>query len=280
MGARSISIALAVILLAVVEGCGPNLSPTAIATPPALPVTVLVNQGYVAGPLLVAAPSLTDLLAMVHGIGVRPGLDECQRFQDLRPSCWLDVKDPGDSLLIAALINEPCMLTNSVSAALSSTNEISVTVINSGSCPGGIPPGPSLSLLAIPLSVLPTDEITLDLVHPGIPAHSTRMMVDLRRPLDVHTDVQARIHDVDTAINAAQQDALKRITPGQTVTFLGIGTNRWADTSLGCPIQGRAYPPADARGLVVFMRGSDQPQLAMEYHWSGSTLTFCGRVPY
>jgi hypothetical protein len=35
------------------------------------------------------------------------------------------------------------------------------------------------------------------------------MMVDLRLPLDVHTDLQTRIEAVDSAIGAAENDAVQ-----------------------------------------------------------------------
>jgi hypothetical protein len=183
--------------------------------------------------------------------------------------------------MIAALIDEPCMLTDSVNATLAAaTSEITITVINSGSCPKGLPPSPSLSLIAIPLSVLPAAEMTINLLHPGIPAHSGKMMVDLRQPLDVHSDLPARISEVIASISTSEKDASNRLPPGQAVSFLWIGSNRWTDTGLGCPVQGQAYQPTDARGFVVFLRGTDQPQMAMEYHVSGPNLAFCGRVAY
>ncbi len=261
-------------------GCVRGLMHESLASPSSIPLTVIAKQGFRAGPPLFAAPSLVDLLGLLHGVGVYPDLDECDRFRDLRDTCWLDVQDPGNSLMVAALVDEPCMLTNSITAALVTTTEIGISVANSGSCPKGEPPGPNLSLLAIPLRALPSDEITVILQHPGIPAHTAKMMVDLRQPLDIHTDVRVRATEVISSIESAERDAIQRVPPGHTVTFQRVGTNRWSDTALGCSVEGQTYQPADAKGFVVFMRGSDQPQLAMEYHVSGPTVVFCGRVAY
>jgi hypothetical protein len=167
-------------------------------------------------------------------------------------------------------------VTDSVTAALTATNEITITVVNSGRC-GGVPALPTLSLLAIPLSALPADEITVKLLHPGMPTYSAKAMVDLRQPLDIHTDLPARISDVKTAISAAERDARSRVAPGQAVSFLAVDADRWTETGLGCPVQGKAYQPADARGFVIFFSSTDQAQ-PMEYHISGANLAFCGRV--
>jgi hypothetical protein len=117
-------------------------------------------------------------------------------------------------------------------------------------------------------------------LHVGITTPIAKMLVDLRRPLNVATDMQARMNEVIAADAAATSDALDRVPPGQSVLLWSIGTSRWTDTGLGCPVQGQAYQPADARGFVVFIMGSDQPQLAIEYHVSGPNLAFCGRVAY
>lgn len=278
----------ATVLLTVVVGCGRNLLPAAVATPTSvatassIPVTELTHEGFLFGaaqPALLAAPSLADLLGLLHGVGVFPRLEECNRLPQLRAQCWLDVKDPGNSLMVAAAVEEPCMVTNSVTAALTATNEIDVTVVNSGSCgQGGMAPLPFLSLLAIPLSALPADEITIKLLHTGVATPPAKMMVDLRRPLNIYADVQTRMNEVLAAITAATNDAMNRVVFPAQFSFLAIGTDRWSDSGLGCPIPGQAYTPADARGYVVFLRESDQPLLAMEYHVFGATLVFCGRV--
>lgn len=274
----------AIALSTIVAGCGRGLAPAAVVTPPSIPVTELTQEGFLFGagqPALMAAPSLTDLLGLLHGVGVFPGLDECNRLPQVRAQCWLDVKDPGNSLMVAAAVEEPCMLTNSVTAALSATDEVTITVVNSGSCGhGGMAPLPSLSLLAIPLSALPADEITVKLTHTVVATPPAKMMVDLRRPLNIYTDAQTRSNEVLAAVKAATNDAMNRVVFPAQFSFLAIGTDRWTDMGLGCPIPGQAYTPADARGYVVFLRESDQSQLAMEYHVSGTTAVFCGRVAF
>jgi len=243
-------------------------------------MTVIANNGLVGGPMLVAAPTMSDLLGLVYGLGTLIGVDDCNRLPQVRAQCWLDVKDPGNSLLVAARIDEPCMLTLSLTAALSLSDEVTISVTNKYSCIAGMPPAPHDTLLAIPLTSLPADEITVRLVHVGITTPAAKMLVDLRRPLNVAADMTTRVNDVRAAVTAATNDAVTRVAPGQSFLLWSVGTSRWSDTSLGCPVQGHAYQPAEARGYVVFIRASDQPTLQMEYHVSGSNLAFCGRVPY
>jgi hypothetical protein len=265
-------------LVAALAGCGGGEVPS-----PSISLTKLSHEGFEGGATqLVAAPSLPDLLGLLHGVGVFPSLDECNRFRQFRAQCWLDVKDPGNSLMVAGLVDLPCKATDSTSATMSATTELTITVANSGDCGrgSGMAPLPFLSLMAIPLSALPADEITVRLLHTGVSVPVAKMMVDLRRPLNVHSDVLGLTTEVIAAHTTAMADAGTRVVyPGQ-VSLLAIGTNRWTDTALGCLIPGQKHAPSDARGYVVFLRGSDQPQLAMEYHVSGTTVAFCGRVAY
>jgi hypothetical protein len=280
MSQRLTTLVATIALLMVSFGCGHIGANNAAATPLAIPLTVITNNGFVGGPPIVAAPSLTDLRGLVHGIGANTSLDQCNRVPQVRAQCWLDVKDPGNSLLVGARLDEPCMTTQSVTAALSLPTEVTISVLHSGSCDSGWPPLPHLSLLAIPLNVLPTDEIAVRFVHVGIARPVAKMLVDLRRPLNLATDVEARMNEVIAAGAAATKDAVSQVPPGQSVSFVALGTNRWTDTSLACPVQGRSYVQADARGYVIFLRGSDQPQLEMEYHVSGANLAFCGRLSF
>jgi hypothetical protein len=271
-------------LLTVVVGCGNVPADNAVATAASIPVTVITNTGFGGGASntgIVAAPSLTDLLGLVHGLGFfYPRLDECTRVPQFRAQCWLDVKDPGNSLLVAAYVDVPCTVTQSVTAALSLPTEVTIVVVSTPACQNGgyAAPTANLSLLAIPLTLLPVDEVTVNVLHIGISVPTAKMMVDLRRPLNLATDMQARTNEFHAATTAATNDALTRVPPGQTVSFVAFGTNRWTETSLGCPVPGEAYQLADARGYVIFLRGSDQPQLDMEYHVSGTYVAFCGRV--
>jgi len=250
---------------------------------PSIAVTQVSPYGFGgSGPALLAAPSLVDLRGLVNGMGPNPGLDDCLRFQDLRATCWLDVKDPGNSLMLAAIVDEPSCQAASITATSSGRNEVTITVDNGWGCAfggGGTASSPHLSLLAIPLSALPADEITVKLVHIGLAVPLAKMMVDLRRPLNIHQDVQAVTDEVRAARSAAVNDAFSRVAPGRGFTFLAIGTNRWTDTGLGCPRPGQTNAPADARGYVVFLT-EYHPNLAMEYHVSGANVAFCGRVEY
>jgi hypothetical protein len=252
-------------------------------TQPTIAITQLSAYGFGGtGQALLAAPSLVDLLGLVYGMGSRPGLDECQRFQDLRATCWLDVKDPGNSLILAGVVDEPSCRAASITATSSGTNEVTITVDNGWGCAlggGGASSSSHLSLLAIPLTALPVDEITLKLVHTGLAVPMAKMMVDLRRPLNTHQDVQTVINEVRAASSAVVNDAFSRVAPGQGFSLLAIGTNRWTDTGLGCPRPGQPFTPADARGYVVFLT-EYHPNSAMEYRVSGANVAFCGRVAY
>jgi hypothetical protein len=288
MRLRSVSASVIVALLCVVSGCGNPVKPSVLVTPPAISIAVMAQQGPRGG-TLAAASSLVDLLGLLHGLGVDPSLDECNRFAQIPPiraACWLDVKDPGNSLMIAAVLDEPCTVTTAVSGVLS-LDEITITVVHTGSCSatpgapkGGAQPAPTLSLLSIPLSALPASEITVNLVHTGASIPVARVPVDLRQPLTIHTNVEAVRSDVVTAISSAERDAGNRIAFPAQILFLGIGTGRWTDTSLGCPVAGQSVSSADARGYVVYLRSTGQPNTALEYHASGTQLAFCGQVTY
>lgn len=284
MKSRLVSI-FSIGLLAIGIGCGRDLIPTSDATQPPIAVTMLNEQfqGFIgAGPALLAAPSLVDLLGLVHGMGYRPNLDECAAHTQFRAQCWLDIKDPGDALMVATVVDEPCMSAQSVTAALSGITDLVVTVVNPGGCRngGGSAGLPYLSLLAIPLNTLPADEVTVTVVHTGVTVPPAKVMVDLRRPLNIGTDVRARVNEVDAAKTKASNDATNRLAPGHALSFLAIGTNRWTDTSLGCPVLGHSYSAADARGYIILLKDSDPLQLPMEYHVSGANWAFCGRVAY
>src|SRR5260370_4273171 len=235
----------------------------------------MASIGGVSGPMLGEAANVAALLGLVYGLGTLFGIDDCNRLPQVRAQCWLDVKDPGTSLLGAARIDEPCMLTLSLTAALSLPDEVTISVINKNSCIAGMPPAPHDTLLAIPLTSLPADEITVRLVHVGITTPVAKMLVDLRRPLNIAADMTTRAKDVRAAVTAATNDAVTRVAPGQSFLLSSVGTSRWSDTSLGCPVQGHAYQPADARGYVLFITASDQPTLQMEHHVSGSNPASC-----
>jgi len=274
----------AAVLMGVLVGCAGVRSPSAVATPHTVPITQLSKQGFRFGayqPAVSAAPSLIDLLGLLHGVGVFPSLEECNRFPYLRPACWMDIKDPANSLMVAAFVDVPCMLTDSVTAAMSATTELTITVMSSGRC---IKPAtqslPYLTLLAVPLSAVPAEEITVRVVHSGVRLPTARTMVDLRQPLNTSTDLHGRIAEVLGALDAATNDGVKRVPPGQSLSFVAIWTSRWKDTGLGCPVHGQQVRAASTPGYVVLMKGSDQPLLAMEFHVSGPALAFCGRVPY
>ncbi len=285
MSHRLLNALCATTIVVVVTGCGRDLLPVAVATPPSISITQLnhPNQGFIGpGPALVAAPSLVDLLGLVHSLGAFPRFDDCAQYV-FRVQCWQDIKDPGNSLLLAAVVDEPCAPTQSVTAALSESVKLTITVANRAGClnGGGSAPLPYLSLVSIPLSQLPADEVTVVLVHTGVSNRTAKMMVDLRRPLNIGTDEQTRMNEVGAAVAAASDDASTRLSNPAQYSFRALGTDRWTDTSLGCPVPGHSYAPADARGYVLFFSVWDrQPQLDMEYHVSGHTLAFCGRVAY
>lgn len=267
----------------IVLSCGRGFAPSAPTTPTPieLPVTILSAPGFDGGmyfPDLVAAPSLVDLLGLVHAVGAHPSFDDCIRVPGLRSECWLDVKDPGDTLLIGAILAAGCTNTDSVSAQLSDPKSVTIIATHSGGCGrGGAAGSPEMTLLGIPLAALSPTEIRITLTHVGASAPSSDTVVDLRRPLDLATDARSRMNETIAAITLAGDDAIRRVGNAQ-ISFAGVGTDRWNDTALGCPTPGRTYKPTTAQGYVVFLRRSDQPQSRMEYHVSASTQVFCGLV--
>ena len=131
-------------LLAVLASCGrgPQSGAQTSPTPTQLPVTVLSHTGPLYAryyPNLFAAPSLVDLQGMVFAIGTNPNLDDCRRSkaQIMKSQCWLDIKDPGNSMLIAAYVDVPCSQSD-LSATLSAPNEVTLTVSDHA---GPFPPG-------------------------------------------------------------------------------------------------------------------------------------------
>ena len=293
---------MSLVLVTVLVGCGNPSEPHAHTSPTATPLAVAVlshvGPHYLgAYPNLFAAPSLIDIQSLIFAIGSNPNLDDCRRSpaKIMKSQCWLDVKDPGNAMLIGALVEVPCAESH-FSATLSALDEITIVVIDRaspytpgfipsgapspkpGACAKGFTPAWTLSLLAIPFSALPADELTIKVVHPALDIPVSKTMVDLRRPLNISTDLSARIAEVRAAINLAFQDALTRVTPGQSVGVVALGTQRWPDTGLGCPVAGQQYAAITSMGYLVLLKGSDQPSLLMEYHASGNTLRFCGRT--
>jgi hypothetical protein len=284
-----------IVVLAASLAC--NQTASVSKTPPVKPqisISTLYRGGFLANRMVLAATSMPDLLGLVYSMHSQPTFDDCYRWIQLqapiRKDCWADVKDPGNSLLIAAQVIEACLSTNSITGIISATNTLTITVVSSGQCaPGsGMQAAPSLSLLSIPLDQLPADEVRINLLHtylhgsfhflPELAAQWT--VVDLRHPLDVHNDVQVRMAEVGSSIGAAEADALNRLRPDQTPYPEVVGTARWIDGSLGCPDPGQTYEARDARGFVILLSWFGQPSnSAFEYHISARTVVYCGQVP-
>lgn len=301
---RTTRAAALLILLALLGGCGklPQGNAQTSPTGSTLPFTILSHVGprYLgAYPNLFAAPSLLDLEALVFAVGTNPNLEDCRgsRAPIMKSQCWLDMKDPGNSMLIAAYVDLPCSQSD-LSATLSAPNEVTLTVTDyagpfppgflassapspkPGDCPKSMPSPAMLSLLAIPITSLPADELTIKLVHPLADVAVGRTMVDMKSPLHISGGaLDAQIAVAQTALSLASADALKRVSPGQSTRFLLFGTGRWPDTSLGCPVSGQNYNAVESTGYIVLLKPTDQPSKVMEYHISGSLATFCGLQP-
>ncbi|MHB8613997.1 MAG: hypothetical protein ACYDAL_16470 [Candidatus Dormibacteraceae bacterium] len=263
-----------------------------------MPLNVLSHSGplYTRDyPDLFAAPSLIDLQGLIYGLGSNPRLSDCQRSQEIRRQCWLDIADPGGAVLVAAYIDIPCAQ-STASATLSGPDEITITVVDQavpvppgflptaapspkpGECPKGAPRPATLSLLDIPFTAVPADELTIEVVHPALQIPIAKTVVDLKDPLNISRNLNARIAEVRAATEHAFQDAMTRVQPGASVGFLELGTQQWPDTRLGCPVVGGQYAAVASVGYVVLLKGSDQPSLAIEYHESGNLQQYCGRV--
>ncbi len=292
--------AISFILMAQLVGCAGFRGSSAQGSPAASPVSVsiLSHQGALVVrdyPSLFAAPSLIDLQGLVFGLGSNPRLSDCQQARVLRGGCWLDITDPGNAMLIAAYVEVPCAQTE-LSAAITAPDEVTITAVDGavavppgflpssapslkpGECPKGAGAAPMLSLLAIPLSSLPATELTLKVDHVGIQIAEAKTKVDLQRPLNISRNLDARIAEVRAATQLALQDAMTKVPAGKSVGFRAIGTGRWTDTGLGCPVAGQQYSAITAPGFWVMLESSDQPTMALEYHLAGGVEAFCGRV--
>jgi hypothetical protein len=235
-----------------------------------------------------------DLQSLIFAIGTYPNLSDCRqsRATAMKSECWLDVKDPGNVVLIGALVELPCA-ENHFSATLSAPDEITITAIHRaapyppgflpsgapspqpGFCAKGLTPVWTLSLLAIPLSRLPKGEVTIRLVHPAVKISASKTAVDLKPPLHLSTNLDGAIGQVGAALNLATEDARSRVGPGQSASLVWLGTDRWPDTSLGCPVSGQQYEPVPSTGYVVVLKGTDSSP-ANEYHVSGTLERYCG----
>lgn len=260
-----------------------------------LPVTVLSKIGpNLAGGRqnLFAAPALVDLQGLAFGYWSNPNFYDCRRSQApfFRNMCWLDIKDPGNAMLVGAYVDDLCA-DSTFSATLSAPHEVTITVayrptprppflqgpaqsLKPGQCPQE-PTQALLSLLAIPLTALPADELTIKLVHPGVDLPAWKTMVDLKRPLNISNDLDSAIGRVGAALKLASSDAASRASLGGSASILWFGTGRWPDTGLGCPVSGQRYEAVTSMGYVIVMKGADQSS-ATEYHVSRNLLRFCG----
>lgn len=109
--------------------CSPTTAhgPTGIFTPsplPALgiPVSVL-GTGFLASHAVLAAPSMSDLLGLVHGVRMEPEFDQCnepaQFHSGIPRACGTDIHDPGDALLISATVLQACVRPRSITGSAS-----------------------------------------------------------------------------------------------------------------------------------------------------------------
>jgi len=269
-------------------------------TPTLVPVTILSHDGFLVQPNypgVLAAPSLLGLRGLVHGIGSDPRLDMCRTLPALKGQCWLDIKDPGNALFVAAYVEAPCA-ENSLQAALTGSAEITITATaaaapdprhpglatSPGQCAGAMPSA-ERSLLSIPLSAVPSGQVVVKVVHSGASIAAESTTVDLASPLNVSTDLDAKVVEVQTSINEAFQDALSapgtanaKVRPGASVSLHSFGTARWDSTDLGCPSPGKQSIPTTETGYTIGLVSSDQPSTVFEYHISGNLMSFCGRI--
>jgi hypothetical protein len=209
----------------------------------------------------------------------------------MRKACWLDIKDPGNAMLIAAYVDDVCA-SSTFSAALSAPDELTITVTYiptppplrfypspmAPPKPGACPQDPTqelLSLLAIPLTALPPEELTVKLVHPAVDIPAERTVVDLKHPLNTSSNADDAMGRVTAALDRASADAQSRLGPGYWTTLGWFGPGRWPDSSLGCPVSGQRYDPGTFLGFIVVFRAGGQPS-AMEYHVTEHLLRFCG----
>jgi hypothetical protein len=190
------------------------------------------------------------------------------------------VVDPGNVLLVAAEVHVPCHYTESITASVWATSpEVDIAVVNPGQCLGqGTALIPVMSLLAIPRASLPSTEVTVALSHTGASLPRATTIADLREPVMKSESVATRAAEVSRAIQAAREDALRRVSYPLQFVLRTVGFQRWSDTSLGCPKAGQSHEPGQEAGYVIAFQESDANASLLEYHATASNLAFCGVV--
>lgn len=82
--------------------------------------------------------------------------------------------------------------------------------------------------------------------------------------------------ETDPRVQAALRDAAGRagIVP-TTVVVAGYAEVTWSDGSLGCPVEGQAYPQALVEGELLLLRAD---QRVLSYHsGGGGPFEYCAR---
>src|SRR4029077_13971996 len=128
-----------------------------------VPVKVVSEEGPVlASAVLLAATRVSRLKELAWASGSDPSPLDCARFPALAASCWTKVTEETQKLFIAVYAYVACT-TTSISASLISERELQLQVTNSGRCrPGeGTLPQPELSLLSVPIALLPAGLLTV-----------------------------------------------------------------------------------------------------------------------
>jgi hypothetical protein len=143
-------------------------------------------------------------------------------------------------------------------------------------------------LVTIPLKNLPATVLTLKLNSPPDYAGDInwpttyRTVVDLASPPRTAPSIAVEAIQGEQAIVATEQaveKSLHRERYSDSWYLNGIGMQRWADTSLGCPSKGVQPVAKQISGYVVivtvrsWLQGN--PDLTYEYHSGDGRLVYC-----
>ncbi len=142
-------------------------------------------------PPVLASISLTELASLVQAVPAQPTFDECghPRYAWERKAwCWDISTVPSNSLLLAVLLSPHggCVYGTLKGAALS-VRTLTVNDKLAGSFGGLSPNCPSsgYSLAAIPLSRLPTGNVTVVIHYLGVPANCGCSYPDARATVNL-----------------------------------------------------------------------------------------------
>ncbi len=262
--------------------CGAK-TPPPMAVQPTVAATVLTPLGpaTVYGDFF-AARSITNLKAMVFAFGGNPSLADCSvAARNNLTWCWSNLTIPTSAqLLVAAVLLDSCRTFDGLSVSAPTTSQLLITIAHgSKNCPvQAALSAPHLSLIALSGS-LPTTLSSVVATHtyPDGPSKSTHQVpVSMAVPTTATADLASLTSSITGHIHSIYESLVGSPAP-TVITPAAIGEGTWQDSSLGCPVGGKAYLPGPFVGYVI--RFATSPPSTLEYHAStGLPVVSCGSV--